>query len=146
MAWNIPAGIIETVVGTGEAGYSGDGGPATAALLREPFMCAFDPHGNLLFCESRNYCVRRVDAETSVVTTVAGGNGAGNSGDGGPATEAMFNEPYSIECDSNGDIYIVDRLSTVVRKVDGATGIISTVAGTGEIGYSGDGGPGGPRR
>ena len=141
-AWDIPAGMIQTVVGTGEAGYSGDGGLAAAALLREPFMCAFDPHGNLLFCESRNYCVRRVDVETGVVTTVAGGNGAGNSGDGGPATAAMFNEPYSIECDGNGDIYIVDRLSAVVRKVDGATGIISRVAGTGEIGYSGDGGPG----
>ena len=138
-----PNPTIRTLVGTGEAGYSGDGGPAGDATLREPFMCAFDSAGNLFFCESRNYVVRRVDAATGVITTVAGTGEAGYSGDGGPATAAMINEPYALDVDTaNGDIYIVDRLSATVRRVDGATGIITTVAGTGEPGYSGDGGPG----
>ena len=135
-------GIIQTIAGTGEAGYSGDGGPATAAVLREPFMCAFDPASNLVFSESRNYCVRRIDAQTGVITTLVGDGQAGYSGDGGPANRARLNEPYSLTVDDNGDIYIVDRLNAVVRKVDGATGIISTIAGTGEPGYGGDGGPG----
>ena len=135
-------GIIQTIAGTGEAGYSGDGGPATAAALREPFMCAFDPAGNLVFSESRNYCVRRIDAQTGVITTLVGDGQPGYSGDGGPAAHARLYEPYSLTVDHNGDIYIVDRLNAVVRKVDGATGIISTVAGTGEPGYGGDGGPG----
>lgn len=133
---------IRTVVGTGEAGYTGDGGPATEATLREPFLCAFDQAGNLFFCEARNHIVRRVDAATGVVTTVAGTGEQGYSGDGGPGTAATMNEPYSLEVDSDGAIYIVDRLNAAVRKVDGATGIITTVAGTGEPGYSGDGGPG----
>ena len=137
------APTIRTIVGTGEPGYSGDGGPASDAILREPFMCAFDTAGNLFFCESRNYVVRRVDAATGVITTVAGTGEAGYSGDGGPATAAMINEPYALDVDTaNGDIYVVDRLSATVRRVDGATGIITTVAGTGEPGYSGDGGPG----
>ena len=135
-------GIIQTIAGTGEAGYSGDGGPATTAVLREPFMCAFDSAGNLLFSESRNYCVRRIDAQTGVITTLVGDGQAGYSGDGGPANRARLNEPYSLTVDDNGDIYIVDRLNAVVRKVDGATGIISTIAGNGEPGYGGDGGPG----
>jgi hypothetical protein len=135
-------GKIQTVVGTGEAGYSGDGGPAIQANLREPFMCDFDAAGNLYVAEARNHCVRRVDRGTGVITTVAGTGSAGYSGDGGPATRATLNEPYSLRVDRNGDIYIVDRLNAAVRKVEAATGIITTVAGTGEPGYSGDGGPG----
>ena len=133
--------IITTAVGTGEAGYSGDGGPADAARLREPFMCAFDSAGNLYICESTNHIIRRV-AATGVVTTVAGTGEQGYSGDGGPATEATMYEPYSLAVAPDGSIYVVDRLNAVIRKVDGATGVITTVAGTGEQGYSGDGGPG----
>ena len=133
--------IIYTFAGTGEAGYTGDGGPASEALMREPFMCAFDDAGNLFVCEATNHIVRRVDAATGVITTVAGTGKLGYSGDGGPATEATLYEPYSLAIDSDGSIYIVDRLNAVVRKVD-ADGIITTVAGTGEPGYSGDGGPG----
>ena len=133
---------IRTVVGTGEAGYTGDGGPAGDATLCEPFMCTFDAAGNLFFCEAKNHIVRRVDATTGVVTTVAGTGAQGYSGDHGPATEATLYEPYSLEVDEDGNIYIVDRLNAVVRSVDGATGVITTVAGTGEPGYSGDGGPG----
>ena len=136
-------GKIQTYVGTGEQGYAGDGGPADQAVCTEPFMCDFDSAGNLFYSESRNNVIRRVDKATGIITTVAGTGEAGNSGDGGPATQATMREPYSLQVDrANGDIYIVDRLSAVIRKVDGATGIISTVAGTGEQGYSGDGGPG----
>ena len=138
----ISRGIIQTIAGTGDAGYSGDGGPATAATLREPFMCDFDPAGNLVFSEARNHCVRRIDAQTGVITTLVGDGEAGYSGDGGPAAQARLNEPYSLTVDSNGDIYIVDRLNAAVRKVDASTGNISTVAGIGEPGYGGDGGPG----
>ena len=88
--------IIRTIAGTGEPGYSGDGGPATQALLREPFMCAFDRQGNLYVAEAPNHCVRRIDRDTGVITTVAGTGAAGYSGDGSPATQAAFNEPYSL--------------------------------------------------
>ena len=135
-------GKIQTIVGTGEAGYSGDGGPAVQAAEREPFMCAFDHQGNLYVAEAKNHCVRRVDKVTGVITTVAGNGSPGYSGDGGPAVQASLNEPYSLQIDQNGDIYIVDRLNAAVRKVEAATGIIATVAGTCEPGYSADGGPG----
>ena len=133
--------IIYTYAGTGEGGYTGDGGPASDALMREPFMCAFDDAGNLFVCEATNHIVRRVDAQTGVITTIAGTGEPGYTGDGGPATEATMYEPYSLAIDSDGSVYIVDRLNAVVRRVD-ANGIITTVAGTGEPGYSGDGGPG----
>ncbi len=135
-------GIIITTVGTGEKGYRGDGRPAAEAHLSEPFMCAFDTDGNLYIAEATNHCVRRVDVDSGVITTIAGKGDQGYSGDGGPATGATFNQPYSLQVDSNGDVYVVDRLNYVIRKVDAATGIINTVAGTGEAGYGGDGGPG----
>ncbi len=135
-------GIIQTIAGTGERGYAGDGGPAGAALLSEPFMCAFDAAGNLYVAEAMNHCVRRVEAGTGVITTIAGTGEEGYSGDGGPATEATFNQPYSLQATPIGDLYIVDRLNYAIRKVAAATGLITTVAGTGESGYGGDGGPG----
>ena len=134
-------GTITSVAGTGERGYLGDGGPAVAALLSEPFMCAFDSAGNLYIAEATNHCIRRVDQETGVIVTIAGTGDMGYSGDGGPAIHATLNQPYSLQVDSNGDVYVVDRLNYVIRKIDAATGIITTVAGTGEAGYSGDGGP-----
>lgn len=139
---NLEPGHIYTVAGTGDPGYEGDGGPASNALLREPFMCAFDPQGNLYIAEATNHCVRLVVKESGIITTVAGIGVEGYSGDGGPAVNSTFNQPYSLQVDANGDIYIVDRLNAAIRKVDAATGIITTVAGTGEVGYSGDGGPG----
>lgn len=139
---NFQRGKIQTFVGTGERGYAGDGGPATGALLSEPFMCAFDPQGNLFVAEATNHCIRRVDQATGVITTVAGTGSEGYSGDGGLAVQATFNQPYSLQIDGNGDIYIVDRLNAVVRKVDAASGTLTTVAGTGKQGYGGDGGSG----
>ena len=135
-------GKIQTVVGTGEEGYTGDGGPALEATIGEAYGCSFDIDGNLYICDGRNHTVRRIDRNTQVITTVAGTGEAGYSGDGGPATEATMDNIYSLTVDTNGDIYIVDRLNAALRKVSAATGIMTTVAGTGEPGYSGDGRPG----
>jgi sugar lactone lactonase YvrE len=140
MAWT--PGIIHTIAGTGEKGYAGDGGPAVRALLNEPFMCALDTQGNIYMAEAMNHCVRRIDQRTGVITTVAGTGEPGYTGDGGPATRATLNQPYALQVDTQGDMYIVDRLNAVIRKVEAATGQITTVAGTGEPGFSGDGGPG----
>jgi streptogramin lyase len=134
------AGRIETVAGTGQKGYAGDGGPALRALLDQPFHC--DLVGQFLFiAEAGNHCVRRLDLKTGVLVTVAGSGKPGYSGDNGPAARATLNEPYAVAADG-ADLYIVDRLNAVVRKVHGKTGTITTVAGTGVKGFSGDGGPG----
>src|SRR5438094_8654789 len=135
-------GKIQTVVGTGEEGYAGDGGPATQALIGEAYGCDFDTEGNLYICDGRNHTIRRIDKNSGIITTVAGSGRQGYSGDGGPATEATLNNLYSLQVDTNGDIYIVDRLNAAMRKVDAATGVITTVAGTGEPGNGGDGGAG----
>ena len=140
----IPAagGTIDTVAGTGTKGYGGDGGPAAKALLHEPFHCDLDGKGGLFIAEAFNHCVRKVDLKTGTITTVAGTGKKGYTGDGGPATKATFNEPYAVVVSPVGDLYIVDRLNACVRKVDGKTGVVTTVAGTGKKGYAGDGGPG----
>lgn len=132
--------IIRAFAGTGEKGYSGDGGPAKSAQLNNPFDVALDAAGNLYFSDTFNHCVRRVDAKTGVITTVAGNGKKGYAGDGGPAKEAMLNEPYGVEVDRVGRIYIVDRLNYCIRVVS-KDGMIDTLAGTGKSGYSGDGGP-----
>jgi streptogramin lyase len=134
--------VIDTAAGTGTPGYTGDGGPAAQAQLRDPFDVAFDRAGNLFFSDTFNHCIRRIDARTAVITTVAGCDRKGYSGDGGPAAQATMNEPYGITLDADGNLFIVDRLNACVRRVDGRTGVIRTVAGTGKPGYSGDGGPG----
>ena len=135
-------GKIHTVVGTGEEGYTGDGGLALEATIGEAYGCSFDPDDNLYICDGRTHTIRRIDKNTQVITTVAGTGEVGYSGDGGPSTEATMDNIYSLTVDTNGDIYIVDRYNAAIRKVDAATGIITTVAGTGEPGYGGDGGPG----
>src|SRR5215475_11840805 len=133
--------IITTAIGTGDKGFAGDGGPATAALLNGPFDVAFDAAGNLYFSDTFNQRVRRVDASTGVIATIAGNGEQGYGGDGGPATAASLNEPYGILIDRAGNLFMADRLNRRVRRVDAATGVITTFAGTGEAAYSGDGGP-----
>src|SRR5437868_10822485 len=134
--------VITTTVGTGEKGFAGDGGPATSALLNGPFDVAFDRAGNLYFSDTFNHRIRRVDAKTGVITTVAGNGTKAFAGDGGKATDASLNEPYGVELDADGNLFIVDRLNYCVRRVDAKSGTISTVAGTGgESGFGGDGGP-----
>src|SRR5262245_55441889 len=133
-------GRIETVAGTGKPGYAGDWGPAREALLNQPFHCEMDGTDGLLVAEAGNHCIRRIDLKTGRIRTVVGGGTKGYSGDGSTATEATLNEPYAVGRDGDGDLYVVDRLNAVVRRVDGWTGLITTVAGNGQKGYSGDGG------
>ncbi len=192
-------GIITTFAGNGTAGYSGDGGPASQAELNNPFDIALDSAGNVFIADAWNACIRRVDAKTGILSTVAGvcgvlgesasggpatkalvilplgvavaGNGdlyiadaglslvhrvsaaTGNmtifagkvdataKGDGGPATEAQLLYTIGLAVDANNNVYIVDSNANDIRRVDGATNIITTVAGTGVQGNSGDGGP-----
>jgi len=124
-------GLITTVAGTGKDGYSGDRGPALKAELNEPYEVRFDKAGNMYFVEMRNHVVRRVDAETQTIATLAGTGKAGYSGDGGPARSAMLNQPHSIQLDSRGDLYISDILNHRIRRVDAASGMILTFGGTG---------------
>lgn len=131
-------GLISTVAGTGTSGYSGDGGPATDARVRLVGYLALGPTGELFLPDYPNHCVRKVD-HSGIITTVIGNGVAGNSGDGGPATSASLTSPSSIVFDQSGNAYVSDRLATVIRKVDVA-GVITTIAGTGVPGYSGDGG------
>jgi streptogramin lyase len=137
-----PPGTIAAAAGTGTKGYTGDGGPATAAQLDNPFDVAFDKAGHLYFSDTNNHVVRRVDAKTGIVTTVAGNGKKGSAGDGGLATAAQLNEPYGIELDADGNLYIVDRLNFSIRVVDAGTRVIKTIAGTGKTGKSDDGIPG----
>src|SRR5579884_244960 len=132
--------LISTAVGTGEKGFAGDGGPSEAAVLNGPFDVAFDTAGNLSFSYTFNHRVRRVDAATGTISTVAGNGAKGYAGDGGPATEASLNEPYGVTIGRTGNLYIADRLNAVVRRVD-VSGMITTLAGTGKAGFGGDGGP-----
>src|SRR5271169_2860146 len=132
--------IITTSVGTGEKGFAGDGGPATKAQLNGPFDLCFDRAGNLYFSDTFNNRIRRVDGR-GIITTIAGNGEKAYSGDGGPATEAALNEPYGVVVDRAGNLYIADRLNRRVRRIDAASGIITTLAGTGEAAYGGDGGP-----
>jgi streptogramin lyase len=134
------AWTITTIAGTGTAGGSGDGGPATAAQIDNPFGVVRGPDGALWFCEYTGQRIRRIAADGSI-STVAGTGAKGYSGDGGPATQATFNLPHELRFDAKGDLYVVDMTNHAVRKIEMKTGIISTIAGTGKPGYSGDGGP-----
>ena len=141
-------GIITTVAGTGERGLSGDGGPATEANLDGPEGVTVDGAGNLLIADTFNNRIRKVNASTGIITTVAGSGATGFlnggfSGDGGPATAATLEGPVDVAVDSFGNLFIVDRYNDRIRRVDAATGIITTVAGGGEFGFLGDGGPAG---
>jgi len=133
--------IITTVVGTGERGFGGDGGPAKSAVLNGPFDVGFDADRNLYFSDTFNHRIRRVDAQTGIITTCAGSAEAGYSGDRGRAIRAQLNEPYGIAVDHAANVYIADRHNHCVRRVDSASGVITTFAGNGTSGFGGDGGP-----
>jgi sugar lactone lactonase YvrE len=135
-------GIISTVAGNGTRGYCGDTGLATSAELGGPMGIALDPAGNLYISDFGCEMIRKVSAATGDISTVAGGGSCGSNycGDGGPATDAELYVPYGIALDTAGNIYIADSDNSVIRKVTAATGIITTVAGNGKQGYSGDGG------
>lgn len=137
----LPDGRITTVAGNGVAGYSGDGGPATRAQLSLPSAIAFDGSGNLYITDRGNTAIRKVDARTGIITTIAGGPPAINTGDGIPATQAWLYSPWGLAVDAAGDVYVADSGGQVVRKVEMSTGLIRTIAGTGVAGSTGDGGP-----
>jgi hypothetical protein len=133
------AGIITTIAGNSSAGYSGDGGLATSAQINNPRGVAIDAAANIYIADAGNHAVRRIDAG-GVITTIAGTGTSGFSGDGGPAISAQLYGPYSVIPDMLGNIFIADVDNERIRKIS-PTGIISTVAGNGTAGYSGDGGP-----
>ena len=131
-------GIITTVAGTNTFGYSGDGGLAVVAKLRNPSAVTVDGFGNLFIADTDNNRIRKVDA-SGIITTIAGNGTAGYAGDGGIATAASLNGPQGVALDGNGNCYISDTTNHCIRKVD-INGIITTFAGIGTAGYSGDGG------
>lgn len=133
-------GIITTVAGTGEPGYSGDGGPGPQAQMREPNDCWLDGKGGLLIADIQDQRIRRLDLSSGIIDTFAGGGEKRRAGDGGPATAASLMGPRAVCMDTKGNTYIAEREGNGVRKVD-ANGVMSTFAGTGEPGYTGDGGP-----
>jgi sugar lactone lactonase YvrE len=131
-------GVISTVAGTGEQGYGGDGGSATAALLDTPIGVAVDAAGNIYIGDSHNNRVREVVASSGYIVTLAGTGVAGFSGDGAAASLALLNLPTAVAVDSNGNVYMADTNNHRIREIVGTT--INTVAGNGEQTYSGDGG------
>jgi trimeric autotransporter adhesin len=136
-------GLINIAAGTGLYGDgSGDGGPATAAGLSNPFSIAIDTSGNMYIADTLNNRIRMVSTLTGIISTVAGIGSFGYSGDGGPATLAALSAPSSVAVDVSGNIYIVDSdiNNYRVRMVMRSTGVMSTIAGIGSAGYSGDGG------
>jgi DNA-binding beta-propeller fold protein YncE len=138
---DLKSGIISTAAGSGEKGYAGDGGPALEAKMNEPYEVRFDRAGNLFVDEMQNHVVRRVDAKTHVITTVAGTGVAGFGGDGGPAVQAQLRQPHSIAFDREGRLLICDIGNHRIRRVDLGTGTIETWAGTGERKPTPDGAP-----
>jgi sugar lactone lactonase YvrE len=133
--------IIETLAGTGEAGYNGDGIPAAQAQLSRPEYAVFDPSGDLFIADSYNNRVRKVDHLTGLISTVAGTGERGYSGDGGLATSAKLHFPEGIALDRNGNLFISDTVNRLIRRVDARTGIITSFAGTGEVGVNPEGTP-----
>ncbi len=136
------AGIINTIAGNGGYGYSGDGGPATAAEILRATDNAFDAFGNLYIADYDNGVIRKINT-SNIISTIAGTGTKGWSGDGGPATAAKLCSPMFLAFDATGNLYFSDYFQHVVRKIDFASGIITTVAGStpGLPGYGGDGGP-----
>ena len=136
----LTAASLRTIAGTGVKGFSGDGGPANAAQINNPFGVVRGPDGNLWFCEYGGQRIRTISS-SGTIRTVAGNGQTGYTGDGGPATAASLNQPHEIRFDRAGDLYIVDMQNHAVRKIVLSTGLITTIVGTGKPGYSGDGGP-----
>ena len=139
-----PKGVITTFAGAGATGvdqgaFAGDGGPASKARLSEPVGLVFDGKGNLYVADRDNHAIRKISPD-GVISTVAGDGSPGFSGDGGPATKAKLDQPEAFAFDAQGNIYFSDSANNRVRRID-THGVITTVAGTGESGFAGDGGP-----
>jgi len=137
---NLASGVIATYAGNGSPAFSGDGGVATAASLQFPLGVAADRYGYVYIADSGNNSIRRV-SPGGMIVTVAGSNMAGFAGDGAAATGALLNIPSDVAVDSLGNLFIADSGNNRVRKIDGPTGIIGTIAGGASDGFSGDAGP-----
>ncbi|MBI2480172.1 MAG: hypothetical protein HYV60_16535, partial [Planctomycetia bacterium] len=135
------AANIETVAGTGRPDNNGSAGKATHVNVGQPFGVEVGPDGALYVTEVQNHRVLRVDLKSGMLTTVAGCGRKGYSGDGGQATDAELNEPYEVRFDKQGNMFFVEMVNNIIRRVDLNSGIITTIAGTGQTGYGGDGGP-----
>jgi len=133
-------GSIISVAGNGRKGYSGDGKLATKAMLNEPYEVRFDSKGNMLILEMKNHLLRRIDAKTGIISTMAGDGVAGNRGDGGPARKARFRYPHSLAVDKHDNIYIADLGNHRVRRINAKSQLIETVAGNGRGGRPKKGG------
>lgn len=141
LVFPVDAAEIETVAGTGEAGYSGDGGPALEAELNQPFGVIVGPDGDIVFCDTYNHVIRSIDRDSGRIETIVGSGEPGYSGDGGPALEAKLRQPYEVRYHPSGDLYWVEMRNHLVRRLDAGSGLVETVAGNGTAGFSGDGGP-----
>jgi sugar lactone lactonase YvrE len=138
---DLVSGTVTTVAGTGQGGFGGDGGPATAALLNDPKGVLAGPRGEVYIADSANDRVRVIDP-SGIISTLAGSGTAGFSGDGGPAPAAQLHAPRALAVDPAGNLYVADDNNDRVRRIDPG-GLITTVAGNGTTGYSGDDGPAG---
>ena len=132
-------GTITTFAGTGKAGFSGDGGPATQAMLDYPQTIAFDSTGDLIIADRVNNRLRMVTPDGNI-TTIAGNGTAASTGNGGPALSASLNNPFVVATDSSGNIFVIETGGTTVREIS-SNGTISAIAGNGQLGFGGDGGP-----
>jgi type IX secretion system substrate protein/NHL repeat-containing protein len=140
LSMNTTGQTIATIAGGMQVGYSGDGGPATNAVLNNPQGITVDAAGNVFFADGLNNCVRMINT-SGIIQTIAGTGISGYSGDGGPGTLAELHEPACVAVDAGGNVYIAEYKNHCIRKVYAATGIITTFAGIGIVGYTGDGGP-----
>lgn len=129
---DLKTGQLTSVAGNGTKGYSGDGQLAAASQLNEPYEVRFDAEGHMYFVEMMNHVVRKVDAKTGRIATIAGTGQAGYGGDGGPATKALFRQPHSIALDGRGGLYVADIGNHRVRRIDLKTGLVDSIAGNGE--------------
>ena len=132
---------VRTIAGTGAAGYDPNVADALRTPITNPYGTIIGPDGALYFCEVDTGYVRRLDLQTARLTTIAGNGQKGYAGDGGPATAAAFTAPHEIRFDAARNLFVVERDAHVVRRIEAATATVSTLAGTGVAGFSGDGGP-----
>lgn len=138
---DMKSGVISTVAGTGVAGFSGDGGPGTKALLRQPHSILFDRDGLLLICDIGNHRIRRLNLQTGVIDTYAGTGEPVSPPDGSPVHGTPLRGPRTLALAPNGDLYLALREGNSIYRIDAKTQTLHRIAGTGEQGYTGDGGP-----
>jgi streptogramin lyase len=136
---NLKTGETRLIAGTGEPGFSGDGGPAAKAQFKQPHSIAFDPAGRLLVCDIGNHRIRSIDLKTGIITTFAGTGEQGATPEGAPRSGTPINGPRAIDFGSDGTLYLVLREGNAIHRLDPKTDQFHRVAGTGEKGYSGDG-------